>query len=119
MSMIIEDLKSKDERNFLVEHKEIPGTPFMAVRHEDEWLLMLGNFVLWRNCENYGEVLRVLEDHMWEIIAGYTLAIMRSLEDSPDLKGRIWSDGGGGAAQEEGGDSSEQTETGEQADKEN
>lgn len=53
----------------LVERKEIEGTPFTAVKMENEqWCLTLGRYILTPGLKNYNDVVKQTKSLNWELL---------------------------------------------------
>ena len=54
-----------DDRK-LKEVKEIQGTPFAAVKFEDKWFLVIGNYRISELFDTYEEVVEDSKDASWD-----------------------------------------------------
>lgn len=64
----------------ITERFPLQGTPFMAVRWEDEWMICLGDYILLRHLTSAADAENALETEMWYIIGAMAAAIMSNEE---------------------------------------
>lgn len=73
----VEGVHKEDSSNErLVEHKQIKNTPFVMVRYEDKYFMVLGSAKLTDEYSSEEEVLEVLEERKWEILIACMLYLM-------------------------------------------
>lgn len=63
-----------------VERIPLQGTPFMAVRWDSEWMLMLGDYVLLRGLPNAASVEHALETEKWHIIGALVYSLVDNIK---------------------------------------
>lgn len=59
---------SNSKSNQLIEHQPIKGTPFTAIKYENEWYLTMGKYRLTTGRKTLREVLKESKDASWERI---------------------------------------------------
>lgn len=72
----------EEEAKRLIEILDIPGTPFKAIKDENQnaWFIVWGPYKISRNQDTYNECLKHLETNLWDVIGTYTIAIMQEYE---------------------------------------
>jgi len=73
----------------LLERRDIPGTPFTAVRNDDKWLLTFREFLLSRPMESYEEIELFLKTNMWDVTASMCISLYQVMEQEAELRKQI------------------------------
>jgi len=59
----------------------IPGTPFMAVKHNEMWHIMWGKYVLSPGDELKADCYDRLENDYWNIMGTFVMSVMTAREE--------------------------------------
>lgn len=71
----------------LIEKKQIPETPFTAIRIEDKWFLTLGKYRLTNPVENYDLIEAEANNTSWErILQIMKIVVLDELEQRDKIK---------------------------------
>lgn len=59
-----------------VEREKVEGTPFTVVRWENEWMVMLGDYVLMRGFISKSQATEAIEADKWTLIGAFVYAMI-------------------------------------------
>ena len=72
--------EESNNSNSLVEIKQIDNTPFKAVRQEDKWFGVLGQYRITDKLANFDEVVEYIVKNKWEVILSMIICIIEQVK---------------------------------------
>jgi len=66
----------KQENTQTIIRVNVEGTPFTVVKWENEWLVMLGDYVLLRGFISQSQATEAIEADRWTLIGAFTYAMI-------------------------------------------
>lgn len=65
-----------NKNSTLIEQEKIEGTPFMAIKQNNQWFLTLGNYRLTEGTDTLEETEDKLKTEMWELIMKVSITVV-------------------------------------------
>jgi len=84
--------QNNSKSNFLIEQHNIPGTPFLAVRYEETWFLMWGDYKLTNGSETMQECIDTLIREQWNVQAAFTFAITHAKQRMEEQRNKEYTE---------------------------
>lgn len=72
--------EENNKLNSLVEFKEIDNTPFKAVKQEDKWFGILGQYRITDELASFDEVVDYIVKNKWEVILNMIIIIIEQVK---------------------------------------
>lgn len=75
-------MPKEEESTKLVEVVDIPGTPFNAIKKDERWFVVFGQYKITPEQDTYKACLEILENDQWRVMGSYFIAILQEYEKS-------------------------------------